>query len=385
MRRALLRVVARPFSWSLFALGAAVMHVACGGGAGATSSTPRVPTMAPPGATAVTPGADASAAPAAPRATDDDAAWTAAFDQVSCHGSDLQQCGAHAVDVVDAYGSLVTVEDTRDRRSVPIGIEAIHGDDAELVVEGLRIVGAFPREPGVYEAVLPRLDDPRPVVQRLAASILSDTERGAELARQYQKGHEGSLDGVTPDTHDPVRSPATWGFPVLTHATPYPPGDGPTSLGYATTATVEQVASFYAQQPGAKRMTPTDYEHLRSQAVSAAAQPPEMAELKKLEKQLTQTVQAGHPPDPAVIEKMRELSAKATQRVMTEKDVTPYPGDSVLAAGQFVVLTMDQNVPRRWVAVYQEPAYHRTIAILAWSRAISPAPMPGPIVLHGWD
>ena len=375
--RLMARLVRRPLAWSLLALGAAVFHAACGGGGGAGGLSG--PANAPSGTTSATPSDEAGApGPVASGAASTSEAqenpWDEEFDRGACHGSEVAQCTQHAADVVDALGDLIDVEECRDKRAVPIGIDAIGGSDAELVVEGLRIVGRFPKEPGVYAAVLPRLVDPRPVVQNLAARVLRGTTEGADLGRQYDKGHgHASLEGVPSDLHQPPRPPASFGFAALANATPYPPGDGPFSIGFETTASVEEVAAFYAQQPNAKRMSAADYGSLRRKALDDVGHGGEVEEIQRIQER---ALRAHAMPSAADQKKMNELMEKLKHGAAAAEDATPYPPDAVLRDGQFVVLSIDGNVPQRWVAVYREPAYDRTIAILAWAPALMLPPVP---------
>ena len=264
----------------------------------------------------------------------------------------------------DVLDDLEDLEASRDQRNVPIALDAVASKDPLVVAAGMRILGQFPREAGVTAAAWPYLFSSHPIMQHLAAEIVSrgEDDAKAHVAKQWKKGHSGSVSDLTPYDRDPQRDPKTWGWTAYEGAAHYPPGDSPTTLGYSTTASPDAVVAFYANAPGARTLTPDEFRAMVMAPINSASD-----QINALMAEYQRT----H--DQSILQKIKTVTESISKGGGMAAMNMPLPEGAVTA--KFVIAESRATKAARIAVVYAEPAIGKTVLMLSWDPSIYTAPM----------
>jgi hypothetical protein len=327
----------RPIAWAALACGLSLALHACGGATPSGSADPR-------GAAAQ--GGPGPSGPLGPRrACVDQHTWP--------------ECLDYFAQRTALYGELSSVEEERDMRNVPVGLDAIESGDPLLEEVGLEIVGPFADQKGVVEASAKAMLEPSLEVQSLSTSILEKSDAWGRVASQWRTGHGRMNDRSPTDTASPFDA-SVYQLTVPASATPYPPGDSAISVGFTVDTAPDATLAALGGQPAGSlddlvtklktsAKASLDLDGITKKIQEAAARG-DQATVMALTAQVEKTIQAAQAASP---------------------DQVPFPTGDAAATAKATILE-DQGGIRRWAVAYTEPLYRKTVVIVGWSPAAYP-------------
>lgn len=281
----------------------------------------------------------------------------------------LEDCVDYALEREAVVEMLEEMEAARDQRSVPVAEEALSSGDPVVVAAGLRLIGPFvDKDERAAALVAPHITSPYLTTSDLAAAALSRTQKYGTLGSQYRQGH-GDLTELDPWAKAAPVALGAMGFPQrYPSATAYPPGDSPTSAGFASNDPVDAVLAHYRGALSLEPIAVTELE-TRLQAQSTQGFEAVGKQMQALQEEYSRTQ------DPKLLERMQQLGQSLSTKAELSMSTAVLPlGESRADARAFVVEQLGE-APVRVVVVYREVLLARSVVLYLWSAAKYP-PIP---------
>ncbi len=269
----------------------------------------------------------------------------------------LEECGEYFAKRHQIVLQLDEVEAERDVRNVRLGLDAIATHDALFAQSGLRIVGPFPEEKGVVDAVRDALLSPYTQSVGPLAAALAEREPTLErLGTQWKLGHQIAEEDSERRDDDPGL--AEKGFTLPSGAVPYPIGDSTVSAAFMVDAAAPTVMKLL----GVPELT---LDVFATQFVAGAAPTNDTFRAR-----IDEAVKNRDDKALQAIEK--EYQAALTSAQPLAIDALPFPRGDVRDAARGFILEGKEHDVARWAVVYREPIYDKTILMLGWTSRKGP-------------
>jgi hypothetical protein len=290
----------------------------------------------------------------------------------------------------------------RDQRNVGAVLGFFDlADEPEIHEAAARVVAAFPRNQAAIERARPLLFGDHTASQRAGARLLgrSTDPTDRHLAAQWEQNHRGPAPS-SPYLRQPAQpDPARLRFSRYPGATRWNPGDGPMTIGLATTDPLQRVVDFYARATGAAPVDAAVWrrrldDHRRAQGKAVQAELPDLRqdadylEAQRLAKEYQRTRdQAFLKQLEAVSRRLEEKGRQVQERVQTAQARTAagllesyaLPGqnnESPARTARFLVAEQRGARVVRMVVVYREETLGKTVVQLVWDPAAYPVAPP---------
>jgi len=276
--------------------------------------------------------------------------------------------------------NLEYLEAAGDGRGVAPAIDALDLDDPEIQQISLRIIGPRNSDADVQRVlrskVVPLLLGDRPALEVLAAEVLVRSgDAFGYLGAQFKSGHPelaGHLRLLRPGEVSPAPT-TTADLHPYPGATRYPPGESDRSLGFMTTASVDQVVATFGKVKVMNRDEWVEFlPHQKAyDPVMAVDDDPLFVDMQRLIKQ------AEAAPDPKLAQKIQQVGAllEAKQKryaadhplgVVAMARPALAKDEKVVASARWLVLERRGDRIARMAVVYRDEALARTVEILIW-------------------
>lgn len=289
--------------------------------------------------------------------------------------------------IAEVVLALEEIERARDQRGTEQALTALDfGDEPEILVAAMRILGQFPDTPGIATKALPLLNSPWLAVQEMAANLLSrspDPEYRA-LGSLWSENHHGLYAEVEDEYVEYPDFSANYfdmGFPEYPAAEWFSPADSDRSVGWWTTRELAIVSDWLRSELGVEPLSHWQWmEQSAAQSIAAA----ESIDQSKMDRVQQLAEEFSKTQNTALLQQIDKLQEEIFAPVQAAGKVAemgvgavavPSTADVFETAQYFIAEEKDGHVARL-IIVYPLPSLGHTVIQQAWSLVDYPAAWP---------